>query len=81
MTPASTPEGSSGKRKKKKKQTFESSGMALAEPGETGDKVAARDKNHISEVDSVRAYVSRTPVRALLLTFGIGVIAGLLCHK
>jgi ElaB/YqjD/DUF883 family membrane-anchored ribosome-binding protein len=81
MDEATSPEELSGDLKGKTEETEKTASAAVDQTGRTGEAVWDRVKSKMSDFESVEICVREKPLRALLVTFGIGVITGLLCRK
>jgi hypothetical protein len=75
MVPATGPEESFGKLTKRKRRTSKTA-------DETSHSVEVLEvDDEMSVVTSLQAYIRRTPVRALLLAFGVGVVVASLSRE
>jgi ElaB/YqjD/DUF883 family membrane-anchored ribosome-binding protein len=59
----------------------ESAGAAFDQARQTAKTAWNEAKNKINDLESLKVYVRANPVRALLVTFAIGFLTGLLCRK
>jgi ElaB/YqjD/DUF883 family membrane-anchored ribosome-binding protein len=81
MDEATSPKELSGDLKGKTEEAEKTASAAVDQTGRTAKAVWDRVKSKMSDLDSVEIYVREKPLRGLLVTFGIGVITGLLCRK
>jgi ElaB/YqjD/DUF883 family membrane-anchored ribosome-binding protein len=75
------PEKLSEKVKDKAAEVKETAGAAFDQARQTAEAAWDEAKSKSSELKSLEAYIRANPVRALLVTFAIGFLTGLLCRK
>jgi ElaB/YqjD/DUF883 family membrane-anchored ribosome-binding protein len=75
------PEKLSEKVKDKAAEVKETASAAFDQARQTAKAAWDEAKSKSSDLRSLEAYVRANPVRALLVTFAIGFLIGLLCRK
>ena len=71
----------SGKVEDQTGKIKESASTAFNQARETAEAAWNEAKNKIKDLEPLEVYVRANPVRALLVTFAIGFLTGLLCRK
>jgi ElaB/YqjD/DUF883 family membrane-anchored ribosome-binding protein len=59
----------------------ESASAAFNQARQTAEAAWNEAKNKINDYEPLEVYIRANPVRALLVTFAIGFLTGLLCRK
>jgi ElaB/YqjD/DUF883 family membrane-anchored ribosome-binding protein len=59
----------------------ENASAAFDQARRTAETVWDEAKSKLSDLQSLEAFVREKPTQAILVTFGIGFLLGLLCHK
>ena len=85
MDPAASPQGSSGKPKKKRqskkaKLSMRAASVTAEESHQSAKTLRNRVKNIKDSFELVRYYVRQKPARGLLLALAIGIVAGSICR-
>jgi ElaB/YqjD/DUF883 family membrane-anchored ribosome-binding protein len=85
MDPAASPQGSSGKPKKKRQSKKAKLSIKVAsvpedENRQSPEPLGQKVKNKKKAFEAVRSYVSQKPARGLLLALAIGIVAGSICR-
>ena len=81
MDEAIDPNELSEEVKEQKGKIKESASAAFDQARQTAKTAWNEAKNKINDLESLEAYVRANPVRALLVTFAVGFLTGLLCRK
>jgi ElaB/YqjD/DUF883 family membrane-anchored ribosome-binding protein len=85
MDPAASPQGSSGKPKKKRQSKKAKLSIKVAsvpedENRQSAEALGQKVKNTKNTFEAVRSYVGQKPARGLLLALAIGIVAGSICR-
>ena len=81
MDEAIDPKELSEKVKDQTSEIKEGASAAFDQARQTAKAAWDEAKNKINDPESLEVYVRANPVRALLVTFAIGFLTGLLCRK
>ena len=81
MDEAIDPNELSEKVKDQTGEIKETASAAFDQTRQTAKTVWNKAKNKINDLEPLEVYVRASPVRALLVTFAIGFLTGLLCRK
>jgi ElaB/YqjD/DUF883 family membrane-anchored ribosome-binding protein len=81
MDEAIDPNKPSEKVKDQTGKIKESASAAFNQARQTAEAAWHEAKNKINDLEPLEIYVRGNPVRALLVTFAIGFLTGLLCRK
>ena len=81
MDETTGPEELSEKVKDKTAEVKETASAAVDQARRTVEAAWDEAKSKISDLQSLEALIRENPTRAVLVTFGIGFLTGLLCRK
>jgi ElaB/YqjD/DUF883 family membrane-anchored ribosome-binding protein len=81
MDETTGPEELSEKVKDQAAEIRENASAAVDQARRTAETVWDEAKNKLSDLQSLEAFVREKPTQAILVTFGIGFLLGLLWHK